>query len=668
MKQQNNNLPKNDGYDGKLPETKTVYCIERKAFGVGGVDWFYDAKKRVTSQGDAQDIWFDLDVPASASKDEITDLADQAMWGKSYLGGSATCRLVDVNPPVFSRYSGTRPLDDTSIDDIPVSEQSAYWKSKGQAESEEYTDEEADQLYSDWWLTQQDYLLATRNQPQRTLSDLYQLWDKLGDVPVTDDGQHLDESFLHFGRGAEKESVWRWFEAANPRFVVSEVMQGIRQADEQTEKLPEIQFEQPVGHTVGGFTVGHLATMNRSKAVGTIVKVEEGTRGLELTLEFAEPQPVDAPEGVTSRRFQLDWRNISSTWAPTNTGKLRDLEGFLRTTKAGQGGEATFDRWVRATAADAEEYGHSEAVEYLRLGGDLRDKDLGVDGQWKLPEADVDVIDVATLDDEHAANFSKPYICQHEDGRTIEFDTEYAACAYQREHRIKNGMDPMTGQTVEGGKMPELVFSVKFRYFDSGLLAEHLEKIGSGDASLIEDRLKVALLNPTTRPENAGYRIVEARVSHINGSTYSLMVRVQVTDAEKLADEAGEEYRRCWGEPDHEFSVGEQLYEVLVASNASPAPMDIGIEVITWRNESRAAQAEADAGLKLPDAERDLDEDEIRDFLTDRIESGDMQLEDITKLMVRYGLMDPKAFQVEMCERMQNHRNEQQDRSPAPGM
>lgn len=45
-----------------------------------------------------------------------------------------------------------------------------------------------------------------------------------------------------------------------------------------------------------------------------------------------------------------------------------------------------------------------------------------------------------------------------------------------------------------------------------------------------------------------------------------------------------------------------------------------------------------------------------------------MQLEDITKLMVRYGLMDPKAFQVEMCERMQNHRNEQQDRSPAPGM
>lgn len=371
---------------------------------------------------------------------------------------------------------------------------------------------------------------------------------------------------------------------------------------------------------------------------------------------------------MTSRRFQLDWRNISSTWAPTNTGKLRDLEGFLRTTKAGQGGEATFDRWVRATAADAEEYGHSEAVEYLRLGGDLRDKDLGVDGQWKLPEADVDVIDVATLDDEHAANFSKPYICQHEDGRTIEFDTEDAACAYQREHRIKNGMDPMTGQTVEGGKLPELVFSVKFRYFDSGLLAEHLEKIGSGDASLLEDRLKVALLNPTTRPENAGYRIVEARVSHINGSTYSLMVRVQVTDAEKLADEAGEEYRRCWGEPDHEFSVGEQLYEVLVASNASPAPMDIGIEVITWRNESRAAQAEADAGLKLPDAERDLDEDEIRDFLTDRIESGDMQLEDITKLMVRYGLMDPKAFQVEMCERMQNHRNEQQDRSPAPGM
>ncbi|MCA7889079.1 hypothetical protein LGM58_38520 [Burkholderia contaminans] len=80
-----------------------------------------------------------------------------------------------------------------------------------------------------------------------------------------------------------------------------------------------------------------------------------------------------------------------------------------------------------------------------------------------------------------------------------------------------------------------------------------------------------------------------------------------------------------------------------------------------------AREALAEIG-KLVDAEPDLDEDEIRDFLTNRIDSGDMALEDITKMIARYGLMDPKAFQVEMRERMQNHRNEQQDRSPAPGM
>ncbi|PNE59796.1 hypothetical protein A8H39_01220 [Paraburkholderia fungorum] len=78
-----------------VPEAKTVYCIERKAFGVGGVDWFVDEKDRAASPGDDQGIWFDLDVPASASKDDITRLADAAMWEKSYQGNDPECRFVD---------------------------------------------------------------------------------------------------------------------------------------------------------------------------------------------------------------------------------------------------------------------------------------------------------------------------------------------------------------------------------------------------------------------------------------------------------------------------------------------------------------------------------------------------------------------------------------------
>ncbi|WP_176331406.1 hypothetical protein [Burkholderia vietnamiensis] len=64
-----------------------------------------------------------------------------------------------------------------------------------------------------------------------------------------------------------------------------------------------------------------------------------------------------------------------------------ELEVFLRDTQADQGGEATFADWVRATAADAGEVAHSQAVEYLRLGGDLRDKSLGADGRWLSSEA-----------------------------------------------------------------------------------------------------------------------------------------------------------------------------------------------------------------------------------------------------------------------------------------
>lgn len=37
------------------------------------------------------------------------------------------------------------------------------------------------------------------------------LWDKLGDVPVNDEGE-LEESFEHFEAGEDREDVWTWFE------------------------------------------------------------------------------------------------------------------------------------------------------------------------------------------------------------------------------------------------------------------------------------------------------------------------------------------------------------------------------------------------------------------------------------------------------------------------
>jgi hypothetical protein len=62
---------------------------------------------------------------------------------------------------------------------------------------------------------------------QRYLHELYALWDKLGDIPVTEEGL-LDEAFEQFPRGTDREEIWHWFEAQNPDFIVGEVLQGKR--------------------------------------------------------------------------------------------------------------------------------------------------------------------------------------------------------------------------------------------------------------------------------------------------------------------------------------------------------------------------------------------------------------------------------------------------------
>jgi hypothetical protein len=47
-----------------------------------------------------------------------------------------------------------------------------------------------------------------------------------------------------------------------------------------------------------------------------------------------------------------------------------------------------------------------------------------------------------------------------------------------------------------------------------------------------------------------------------------------------------------------------------------------------------------------------LTEEELADFMLQRIESGDLALEDIPARLARYGLMAPEDFVAEMLERM----------------
>lgn len=63
-----------------------------------------------------------------------------------------------------------------------------------------------------------------------------------------------------------------------------------------------------------------------------------------------------------------------------------------------------------------------------------------------FPEGDVDVIERESLDTTTQAQFSKPWLVAHSDGTIFEFDTEGAACRYQRNHRRSVGLDEMTGE------------------------------------------------------------------------------------------------------------------------------------------------------------------------------------------------------------------------------
>lgn len=61
----------------------------------------------------------------------------------------------------------------------------------------------------------------------RTLIDLYALWDRLADVPVSELGE-LGEPFEHFTKGEPRERVWQWFEQLNEHFLVGQVLAGVR--------------------------------------------------------------------------------------------------------------------------------------------------------------------------------------------------------------------------------------------------------------------------------------------------------------------------------------------------------------------------------------------------------------------------------------------------------
>ena len=74
----------------------------------------------------------------------------------------------------------------------------------------------------------------------------------------------------------------------------------------------------------------------------------------------------------------------------------------------------------------------------------------------------------------------------------------------------------------------------------------------------------------------------------------------------------------------------------------------IGVGMLTGETDTEVEEYSMDAVIQ----QESLSEKELADFMLQRIENGDLSLEDLPVRLVRYGLMEPNAFVDEMRERM----------------
>lgn len=49
--------------------------------------------------------------------------------------------------------------------------------------------------------------------------ELEALWDKFGDVPMNPDTEKIEEPFIHFPAGTDREDIWHWFDERHSKGV-----------------------------------------------------------------------------------------------------------------------------------------------------------------------------------------------------------------------------------------------------------------------------------------------------------------------------------------------------------------------------------------------------------------------------------------------------------------
>lgn len=57
----------------------------------------------------------------------------------------------------------------------------------------------------------------------KTLEELKELWDELGDIPVNNNDE-IEKDFLGYPAGTDKLEIWDWFDEQCPNRLVEDLM------------------------------------------------------------------------------------------------------------------------------------------------------------------------------------------------------------------------------------------------------------------------------------------------------------------------------------------------------------------------------------------------------------------------------------------------------------
>lgn len=73
--------------------------------------------------------------------------------------------------------------------------------------------------YCEAYLTERRMALSMDTLQERD-AVLERLWDEFTDVPMDPETEKMEESFLHFPAGADREEIWHWFDERHSKGVV----------------------------------------------------------------------------------------------------------------------------------------------------------------------------------------------------------------------------------------------------------------------------------------------------------------------------------------------------------------------------------------------------------------------------------------------------------------